>query len=51
MEQINDPPAKPKDARRTTEEQRELQDKLDHQHDDPQAPGRHQTRAQVADES
>jgi hypothetical protein len=51
MEQINDPPAKPKDARKTTEEQQEVQGKLDHRHEDPEAPGRHQSRAQVADES
>ena len=51
MEKENDPPETPKDARKTTEEQRELQDELDHQHDDPEAPGGHQTRKQVADET
>lgn len=47
----NDPPANPKDATEATEEQRELQDDLDHQNDDPDAPGRQQTRKQVADET
>ena len=51
MEQSNDPAATPKDATKTTEEQRALQDKLDHQNDDPEAPGRHQSREQVADET
>lgn len=51
MEQRNDPPENPNDARQVTEEQRELQHELDHQHDDPDAPGGHQTRDQVADET
>jgi hypothetical protein len=51
MTQDNDPRATPKDATKPTEEQRELQDELDHQHDDPDAPGRHQSRNQVADET
>jgi hypothetical protein len=51
MEQTNDPPATPKDATKATEEQRELQEELDHQDDDPDAPGRHQSREQVADET
>jgi hypothetical protein len=51
MGQRNDPPENPQDARKATEEQRELQDELEHQHDDPDAPGRHQTREQVADET
>lgn len=51
MEERNDPPAHPADAREVTEEQRELQGDLDHQNDDPQAPGRHQTHKQVADET
>ena len=46
-----DPPAEPKDAREPTAEQRELQDKLDHQNDDPDAPGRHQSGDDIADES
>jgi hypothetical protein len=51
MEQQNNPPATPKDATKATEEQRELQQQLDHRHDDPDAPGRHQDRHQVADET
>lgn len=51
MEDRNDPPENPKDARKATESQRELQDELDHQNDDPNAPGGHQTRKQVADET
>jgi hypothetical protein len=41
----------PEDASEATDEQRELQAQLDHQHDDPEAPGRHQDRHQVADET
>lgn len=51
MEQRNDPPENPADARKATEEQRELQGELEHQNDDPDAPGGHQTREQVADET
>jgi hypothetical protein len=51
MEQQNDPAAKPKDATKATEEQRDVQDKLDHRNDDPAAPGRHQDRTKVADET
>ena len=48
MGQPNDPPATPKDANKATEE---LQDEFDHKDDDPDAPGSHQTRKQVADET
>ena len=51
MEQTNDPPANPKDATKATDEQRDAQDKLDHRHEDPDAPGGHQTKDQVADET
>ena len=51
MDQRNDPPEHPKDAREATQEQRELQDELDHKNDDPDAPGTHQSRKQVADET
>ena len=51
MGQPNDPPATPKDASEATEEQRALQDELDRQNDDPDAPGGHQTRKQIADET
>ena len=46
-----DPPPAPEDARKATEEQRELQEKLEHQNEDPDAPGLHQSRHDVADES
>ena len=51
MDERNDPPKNPKDAREATEEQRELEDELTHQNDDPDAPGGHQSRHQVADET
>jgi hypothetical protein len=51
MDQRNDVPENPEDARKATDEQRELQDELDHQDDDPEAPGGHQSRKQVADET
>ncbi|HKV22576.1 MAG TPA: hypothetical protein VJR50_26365 [Mycobacterium sp.] len=51
MDQRNDSPGNPADARETTEEQRELQHELDHQDDDPDTPGGHQSRRQVADET
>jgi hypothetical protein len=41
----------PQDAREVTDDQRELQDELDHRNDDPDAPGRHLDRHQVADET
>ncbi len=44
------PPANPEDARKATEEQRELQEQLEHQGDDPDAPGLHESRHQIADE-
>lgn len=51
MEHPNDPPPIPKDATKATERQRELQNKLDHQDEDPNAPGRHQTKDHIADET
>lgn len=51
-QQVNiDPPPAPEDARKATEEQRELQEKLDHQEDDPEGPGLHQSRHDLPDES
>jgi hypothetical protein len=41
----------PKDTRKTTEEQRQVQDQLEHQDDDPDGPGLQQSRDQIADES
>ena len=46
-----DPAPTPEDARKTTEEQRQLQEQLEHQNDDPDAPGLHQSRHDVADQS
>jgi hypothetical protein len=51
MEQTSRSPATPKDATQPTEDQLAVQEKLDHQHDDHEAPGRHQSRDQVADET
>lgn len=41
----------PEDATEATDEQRELQDKLDHSDDDPEAPAGWQTRDQIPDEN
>jgi hypothetical protein len=41
----------PEDARKATDEQREQQEELNHRNDDPEAPGAHQDRHQVADET
>jgi hypothetical protein len=53
MDQHNnvDPAPTPKDARKATEEQRHLQDELDHQDGDPDAPGLQQSRHQLPDET
>jgi len=51
MQPTNDPPRTPKDARLATDEQRSEQDQLEHKDDDPDAPGRHQSRHHVADET
>lgn len=55
MGPTNDPPATPVDATpvdatKATDQQRDLQEPLDHQHEDPEAPGLHQDRHAVADE-
>ena len=50
MEQQSTPPPTPKDATEASEEQRELQEELDHQGEDPEGPALQQTRNQVADE-
>lgn len=50
MELRNEPPATPVDARKASEEQRVLQEQLDHQDDDPAGPGK-VDRHQVADET
>jgi hypothetical protein len=41
----------PVDATKATEEQREVQDELEHQGDDPNGPGLQQSRHDIADES
>ncbi|UNB53553.1 hypothetical protein [Mycolicibacterium sp. YH-1] len=51
MEQQRTPPPTPRDATKATDEQRELQDQLEHQNDDPDAPARHQDRHGIADET
>lgn len=51
MEQGNFQPPTPKDATQATEEQRRLQQQLDHQDDDPDAPARHQDHHQIPDEN
>lgn len=51
MDQQNIPPSTPRDATKATEEQRQVQDELDHRDDDPDAPGQHQNRHQIADET
>jgi hypothetical protein len=45
------PDPKPDDARKTTEEQRQVQDQLEHQDVDPDGPGLQQSGDQIADES
>jgi hypothetical protein len=51
MDQSDGSPSNPKDATKATDEQREMQDELDHRNDDPDAPGGHQDRHQIADET
>ncbi|BDB39715.1 MULTISPECIES: hypothetical protein [Mycobacterium] len=41
----------PKDAREATPEQREQEELLEHQGDDPAAPGSQQSHDEIADES
>jgi hypothetical protein len=47
----SNPDPNPRDARKVTEDQREEQDQLEHQGDDPDAPGLHQSQDDIADES
>ena len=46
-----DPPANPADATEATADQREVQHQLDRRHEDPDGPGLHQSRRQIADET
>jgi cell division septation protein DedD len=51
-QQVNiDPPPAPEDARKATEEQRKLQEQLEHQGEDPDGPGLHQSPHDLPDES
>jgi hypothetical protein len=51
VEQNNVSPSTPEDATEATDEQRDLQQKLEHQDDDPDAPARTQTRHDIPDET
>jgi hypothetical protein len=51
VENDGNAPKEPTDARQTTEEQRKTEELLEHQHDDPDAPGLHNSRHDVADET
>jgi hypothetical protein len=53
MDQQNnlDPVPVPEDASKATEEQRQLQEQLEHRDDDPDGPGLHQSRDDLPDES
>ncbi|MEE6178293.1 hypothetical protein [Mycobacterium sp. 050134] len=53
MDQQNniDPAPTPEDASKATEKQRQLQEQLEHQDGDPDGPGLHQSRHDLADES
>ncbi|WP_167374061.1 hypothetical protein [Mycobacterium paraffinicum] len=50
QESSHRPPA-PEDARQATDEQRKFQEQLEQQDDDPDAPGLHQSRRDLPDES
>lgn len=51
MEQQDTPSTTPEDATKATEEQRAMQDQLDDPTRDPDGPGGHQDRHQIADET
>ena len=51
FEENKAPQPTPKDATEATEEQREEQELLEHQNDDPDAPARSQSRHDIPDES
>lgn len=50
MELSNNPPPTPVDATKASEEQRVVQEQMEHQDDDPAGPGK-VDRHQVADET
>jgi len=45
------PDPEPKDARKASEDQRQIQDQLEHSGDDPDGPGMQQTGDDIAGES
>jgi hypothetical protein len=47
----SNPRSVPADATQPTEEQRETEERMEHQNDDPDGPGLQQTHDQLADES
>jgi hypothetical protein len=51
MPSPDEPPTTPEDATKVTAEQRAVQDQLNRRDEDPDAPGRHQSRHQIADET
>ncbi|WP_175616384.1 hypothetical protein [Mycobacterium sp. GA-1841] len=51
MEQRENGRPIPEDARKATEGQQEVQDELDHRGGDPDGPGLHESREQIADEN
>ncbi|CKI39983.1 Uncharacterised protein [Mycolicibacterium smegmatis] len=51
MDSHDDGRAIPEDARQATEQQEELQDEFDRRGEDPEAPGLHESREQIADEN
>lgn len=51
MEKQNVPPSMPRDATKASDDQRVLQEQLNHPDDDPEGPGGHQDRHQIAAET
>ncbi|WP_200962225.1 hypothetical protein [Mycobacterium sp. Root265] len=51
MAKHRSPSPTPEDATEVTAEQAEMQEQLDDQHHDPEGPGLHQDRHQIADET
>ena len=51
VEQNKNPPGTPKDATKATDEQRDLQDKLERRDEDPDGPASDQTYRDIPDEN
>ncbi|MCF6390225.1 hypothetical protein L2K20_24900 [Mycobacterium sp. MBM] len=51
MTDHHSPSPVPEDATKVTDEQAAMQERLDDKDGDPDAPGRHQDRHQIADET